>query len=125
MDDNKIKWNELYKERTIKIYPPPIIEKKQLPKGVYLCPNCLGDGKEIDIHRMFGSHTYRKCHICNGIGEIKKCSICNINPIPNNDTIIRCISCYEIYSAKRKEDFLARLNNKLKQNKIKQNEVNL
>lgn len=110
MGSQKIEWDKLYKERTVKIYPAPIIERKQLPEGVYLCPECLGDGKVIDIHRMFGKHTYRKCPMCSGIGEIRKCDVCKENPIPNGDEeLIRCIFCFEKHSAERIEDFNKRV----------------
>ena len=106
--EEEIQWNKLYKERTVVIHPPPIYEKRQLPDGVYLCPTCLGDGRVIRIHRMFGSHTYMKCYMCNGCGEIKKCPECNINPTPNDNKSLRCINCEEKLQTKLRTNFIRR-----------------
>lgn len=93
----KVIWDKLLKTRTIKVTH---YEEKKLPKGVYSCPRCDGSGKIMTTHRMFGEHTYMKCGMCDGIGEIIKCKICNENSIPNSIHYIfypRCYSCHEKY----------------------------
>lgn len=121
-EPNKIEWDKLYKERTVTIYPKPIYEKKQLPEGVYLCPKCLGDGKVISVHRMFGEHEYTECQMCQGICEIRKCETCDINPVPNYPLHIECLGCREKTSKKFRDEFLKRVKKDMVTNTL--NELN-
>jgi DnaJ-class molecular chaperone len=79
--DNNIIWETLQKSRTV---TETIHYEKELPEGVYACPNCQGSGQSMSVHRTFGPHGYSKCGICAGTGEIIKCDNCKTNPVPNN-----------------------------------------
>ena len=104
-----IEWDKLEKTRVERIVSTTFVETI-LPEGVYKCPHCDGEGKAMTIHRMFGSHKYGICGMCKGTCEIRKCTQCNINPIPNDNNTLRCLECYEIYSKRLREEFMERVN---------------
>lgn len=99
---NKIDWSKLSKIRTVKKVTTTY-EEKQLPEGVYACPQCEGSGRVMTVHSMFGPHQYGKCGMCNGTGEIIKCETCNTNPVPNNANWYFYPICHDCHNIKIKK----------------------
>ena len=103
-----IEWDKLEKTRVERVVSTKFIEK-HLPEGVYACPHCDGSGKIMEIHRFRPPHKYMECGMCMGTGEIRKCHICNINPVPNIEKQ-ECIDCFEIKGKRLREEFMERVN---------------
>jgi len=105
-----IEWDKLQTSRTVRVIVEPKYIEKKLPEGVYACPQCDGEEKVMTVHRMFGSHKYGTCGMCRRTGEIRKCTVCNINPVPNIKNQEECIDCFEIKSKRLSEEFMERVN---------------
>ncbi len=99
-----IEWDKLEKTRVERVVSTTFIEKI-LPEGIYVCPQCYGEGKVITVHRMFPPHKYGTCGMCRGTGEIRKCPVCNINSIPNYGIGTKCQQCFQKRLKERKEEF--------------------
>ncbi len=104
-----IEWDKLEKTRVERVVSTTFIEKI-LPEGVYKCPRCDGEGKIMTVHRMFGPHKYGTCGMCRGTGEIKKCPVCNINPVPNIKKQEECIDCFNLKGERLRKEFMERVN---------------
>ncbi len=105
----KIEWDKLETKRTVENTTTTYTEKI-LPEGIYVCPRCDGEGRVITVHRMFGSHKYGICGMCKGTCEIRKCPVCNINPVPNIKKQEECIDCFNLKGERLRKEFMERVN---------------
>ncbi len=93
--DDEIDWSSLQTEHTVYIQVPQV---KKLAKGIFVCPECDGEGHIVTVHRTFSPHKYGKCHICEGTGEIQKCTNINCNrPVSSMYVNKLCNTCNEEY----------------------------
>lgn len=88
----KIYWDSL--QKSIEVWVKTI---QALPDDLYACPRCEGTGRIQVGHADPGPNPTIKCGMCNGSQMIKKCNICQENPVPSNDRACMCHECNEKY----------------------------
>ena len=106
-------WDKLETRRTEEITTTTYTEKI-LPEGVYACPHCNGTGKAEIGYSFRDGIIYTTCGMCKGTGEIRKCTQCNINPIPNDDNTSRCYNCNKVYYKQLTDTFTETVNKGVK-----------
>lgn len=80
-NNDELDWSKLETEHTVYIQVPQV---KKLPEGIFVCPECRGSGRRTAAYRDPGPNKMDKCFMCDGTGEIVKCSHANCNNhIPN------------------------------------------
>jgi len=111
---DKIDWSKLETEHTVYIQVPQV---KKLSEGIFVCPECNGEGHIVTVHHTFPQHKYGKCYMCDGTGEIIKCIHhgCNESVANNQHTNPTKLCC--MHEEERIDEIYKKASEQLEKNK--------